>query len=363
MRLFTSILFVLYFQVLTAQLNKPHIVSLSSKSGFLIAHRPFMSHLVQKKSWCFEVTAWRQMNGNDDITKRLRTPLKGLSVEARNFGYNAVLGHAFSVTGYMGFPLMKTKKAFYLDLIIGTGIGYLTKHYDVTTNPLNNAIGSHLNGRVNLKLIASKYFRRWHIGGGIEFMHFSNGSITTPNLGLNSPSLFINTGYNINERLNPAPRSEIEKNPLPQAHALTIELIGSAKEIGAIPYFPKRYPVIAARAGYSYTKNGLWGVDIALDLIHNEANFHKYTDTSFTRSDILQAGIYLGTFLRFYNTQLAFGLGYYVRDNINPEGRLYNRIGYRHYFNKKWFALFNIKANYAKADYFEFGIGYRFLSW
>ena len=125
----------------------------------------------------------------------------------------------------------------------------------------------------------------------------------------------------------------------------------------------KLYPVIATRLGYSYSKAGLWGAEIAVDFIHNESNYHVYHDTTFARTDILQIGLYGGVYIHFYKSQLAFGLGWYARDNINAGGRMYNRIGYRYYFKEKWFALFNVKANYAKADYFEFGIGYKFLTW
>ncbi|MBI3134882.1 MAG: acyloxyacyl hydrolase [Bacteroidetes bacterium] len=345
------------------QTAEPVFFSLSPKEGFLIAHRPAMSHLVRKNAYSFEFAAWQQVINNDEHTQRLRNPLRGISVEYRNFGYDEVLGKAISITGYMVFPLLQTKNNLFVDLTVGTGAGYLSRSYDPVENPLNNAIGSKWNGRVNLKFSVLKYFRTTHLGGGIEFMHFSNGCITTPNLGLNSPSVFLQLGYNVQNRVQAVSRSEIVKTKLPEPNNLTLELITSAKEIGAIPYFPKRYPVLATRLAYTYSKNGLWGAEAAIDVIHNEANFHKYADTTFVRNDILQVGIYAGTFIRFYKSQLAFGLGWYVRDHILAEGRMYNRIGYRYYFKPNWFALFNIKANYAKADYFEFGIGYKFLTW
>ena len=362
MRLLFTCLFITLLRVAQGQQDSPVFFSISPKEGFLIAHRPNMSHLVRENAHGFELAAWKQLTHADPYTQRLRNPLCGASVEFRNFGYNEVLGRAFSMTTYMVFPLLQTKNNAFLDLTLGTGVGYLTRCYDVVENPLNNAIGSKLNGRVNIKLTWLKYRENMHWGAGIEFMHFSNGSITTPNLGLNSPSVFLQMGYNTRMRERAVEKHTIEKLDAAEKHNLAIELIGSVKEIGAIPYFPKRYPVIASRLSYTYSKCGLWGAEIALDVIHNEANFHKYNDTSFVRKDILQVGIYGGAYVQFYKCQVAFGLGWYARDRINAEGRLYNRIGYRYYFKDKWFALFNIKANYAKADYFEFGIGYKFLT-
>jgi hypothetical protein len=350
-------------QGIFAQPGKPDFISISPKTGFLIAHRPFMTHLVRENSYGVELIASYQQKGSDELTQRLNNPLKSFSFEYRNFGYKEVLGSAISFTSYMVFPLFETKNNCFIDFTMGSGIGYLTRCYNAEENPLNNAIGSKLNARVNLKFSITRYFQKTHLGTGIEFMHFSNGSLKTPNLGLNLPSVYLQFGYNITDRVQGVKRTEKLKTNLESPNNLTAELIFTGKEIGAIPYEPKLYPVIAARLAYTYSKRGLWGGEIALDLIHNESNFHKYHDTTFVRKDILQIGIYAGAYIQFYKSQLAFGLGWYARDNINPEGRMYNRIGYRYYFRKNWFALFNVKANYAKADYFEFGIGYKFLTW
>ncbi len=363
MRLWTLAVLTLVNADLIAQLCKPDYISIAPKTGFLIAHRPFMAHLVRENSYGFEISASYQEKGDDILTQRLNNPVRSFSLEFRNFGYEEVLGSAVSVTSYMVFPLYTTKNNCFIDFTMGSGIGYLTRCYNELDNPLNNAIGSKLNARVNLKLSIIRHFQKTHLGAGIEFMHFSNGSLKTPNLGLNLPSVYMQFGYNFTDRIGNVKQNEKPKTNLESPNNLTAELIFTGKEIGAIPYEPKLYPVIATRLGYSYSKAGLWGAEIAVDFIHNESNYHVYHDTTFARTDILQIGLYGGVYIHFYKSQLAFGLGWYARDNINAGGRMYNRIGYRYYFKEKWFALFNVKANYAKADYFEFGIGYKFLTW
>lgn len=358
------LLIIIFIQVahVTAQLQKPDCISFSPKGGFLIAHRPNMSHLLKSNSSGYEFTAWYQVKDSSIHTQRHKNPLYGVSAEIRSFGYKEVLGNAYSITGYMVFPLLQWKQNNFFDLTVGTGIGYLTEKYDKVDNPLNNAIGSHLNGRVNIKLSYLHQFKKTHVGLGIEFMHFSNGSIKTPNLGLNLPSIYVQFGYNFCQRIN---KNSLEKTPINKQksnspHAVNAELILTAKEIGAIPFQPKLYPVIASRFSYTFLPNDFWGFELATDIIHNESNYHKYNDTTFTRNDILQIGLYAGAFIKFYQSELAFGLGYYLRDKINPEASFYNRVGYRFFTQKNIFFLFNIKAHYAKADYFEFGVGYRF---
>lgn len=363
MRLFGLIGLFCVASISFGQLKNPTFFSFSPKGGFMIAHRPFMSHLVRENSYGFELIAWQQDTSHSIITQRLKKPLRGLGIEYRNFGYDEVLGKGISLTEIMVFPMFQTKGNLCLDLAMGAGIGFITKYYNKENNPTNNAIGSHFNARVNIKLSLLKYYTKYHFGGGIEMTHFSNGSVKNPNLGLNSPSLFLQFGYNVNER-NLADKKKYEKSfHLDNQHNLSATFIASAKEIGAIPFQPKLYPVVAGRLAYTYSKRGLWGVELAADFVHNEANFHIYHDTTFVRSDIFQIGFYLGTYVQFYKSQIAFGLGVYARDKIDPVGRIYNRIGYRYYFKENWFGLFTIKANYGKADYIEFGVGYKFLKW
>jgi hypothetical protein len=346
-----------------SQPGKPVFLSLDTKGGFIFAHRPFMSHLVRENSLGFEATIFRQQTGSDQQTLRLGYPLKGLALEFRDFGYDAVLGKAFGMTGFMVFPIWQSKKNLCFDIMAGTGLGYITKHYNKLENPTNNAIGSGLNAKVNVKFSLTKFTAALNFGGGVEFAHYSNGGLKMPNLGLNSPSIFFRAGYNFGERVIPSYQSgdKTVKQEFPRK--LTAEFIFTGKELAAGSTAPQLYPVVAGRLAYTHSNSGLWGAEIALDIIHNEANFHRYTDSTFTRNDILQMGVYAGTYIQFYNAQLAFGLGWYIRDVINPEGVLYNRVGYRYYFCEKWFGVFNVKANYGKADYFEFGIGRRFLKW
>ncbi len=51
--------------------------------------------------------------------------------------------------------------------------------------------------------------------------------------------------------------------------------------------------------------------------------------------------------------------GYYVYYPIEFEGRVYERLGLKYYFNDKWFASVSLKAHAAKAETVAFGIGIR----
>ena len=344
---------------LYSQSEVPLFLTLSTKGGILMAHRPHMAHLVHKNAYGFEVSIAKQQTEHSLESFRGRKPLNGLTFEFRNFGNNDVLGKAFSIIQYQDFPLLQTKNKWFVDYKMGAGIGYLTKFYHKELNPTNNAIGSRFNAKVSFKLELTKYFKKLHFGLGAELSHFSNGAMQTPNLGLNNLSTYFNVGYNFKEReLHDKSESFIMTMELPSAYFL-IEGILTVAEVPPLPLAAKKYPVLAGRFSWVKPLGKTWNYEVALDVVYNESNLHKFYDSSYTAIDVPQVGGYLGMSFNYYKSQIVFGMGYYFVDKINPLGRIYNRVGYRYYFNDKWCGLFNIRANFGRADFFEFGVGYK----
>ncbi len=355
---------VIYLIVLShlsfSQSDTPYFLTLSTKGGFMMAHRPFMEHLIQKNAWGFELNLSKQQADTNYYSVKSHFPLNGVSFEIRNFGYDDVLGYAFSLFQYQNFTVFQTKTNWCLDFKLGTGLAYLTKKYNKFTNPKNNAIGSLINAKVAFKLELNKFFKKTHFGIGLELTHFSNGAMQMPNLGLNGLSSYLNFGYNLNERaINPLKQKTL-KHQFNKTHYWITEGIISMGEVFPIPLDAKKYPIFAGRFSFVKPINRSWNYEVAFDAVYNVSNLHKYYDSTFTAKDVPQFGFYAGMSFNYYKLQIAFGLGYYVMDKINPLGRIYNRIGYRYYFKPNWFTLFNVRANFGKADFFEFGIGYKF---
>ena len=73
----------------------------------------------------------------------------------------------------------------------GLGLGFVQRIYNVETNQLNNAIGSHVNALVDFRLDFSYHSDRNEISFGTEMLHLSNGAIKLPNLGLNYFLLYL----------------------------------------------------------------------------------------------------------------------------------------------------------------------------
>ena len=243
----------------------------------------------------------------------------------------------------------------------------MTKKYNPDSNPKNNAIGSYMNGFVNLSLQWHKYFKNWHIGTSIDFGHFSNSAMKVPNLGLNLPSLTFNVGYDLRQRFRYTWSKleaiecslQNEEYNIRMADHLRLFLIGSAKQ--NIPKYEtvRSRPVIAIMALYSLKVGKRWKLDFGLDAIFNGGNQYHQDTIAHTVGQTLQFGAYVGGSIHYNKAEFAVGLGAYFWSPVHPYGYIYNRLGFRYHFTKKISGLIAIKAHLAVADYLEIGIGYK----
>lgn len=363
--------FLLFFLLVNASFGQrfqqflPTQISLNSKAGFLIAHRSNMSHLPQKNVLGLELEFSRQDLGNNGWADVYKNPLAGVSLQMQDFGNPNVLGQGYAIYAHTTFPIFQGPKFGFLDFRGGTGLAFVTKKYDEVTNKKNIAIGSHLNGYVNLKLQWGKYFEHWHIGAAIEFNHYSNAATKVPNLGLNVPSLVMNLGYDIQQRQLYAPNKrkiDSELYDRRMADHLRIFIMGSAKQNP--PRFSpiKSRPVIGISGLYSMNVGRRWKVDFGLDAFYNDGNRHYLDSSVYTIGETLQFGAFVGSSIHFYNAEFIVGLGAYFYSPVHPYGWFYNRLGFRYHFSDKISGTVAIKAHWGIADYLEFGIGYKLWS-
>ncbi len=96
-----------------------------------------------------------------------------------------ILGWACSMYPYVDFGFWHRQKSSFR-FIIGTGLAYTPKIYDIKKNPLQNALSLTINNHTTFKI---QYERRINIHStlnvGLSLNHMSNGGIQLPNLGLN----------------------------------------------------------------------------------------------------------------------------------------------------------------------------------
>jgi hypothetical protein len=328
------------------------------KSGFLMAHRGVMGHLPREHAWGGEVAFLKRPSGIKNWHHAFNFPTYGIAFYGSTVGNLEVLGSYYGGYGFMEFPFLVRDKSEFTGKV-GCGLGYGTKVFDQEINPKNVAMSTHFNVLISLGMQYRYFFGKNYIVAGVDLTHFSNGSTKVPNLGINLPYLSLGFGRNL------AKAKDVKATtimPAFEEKSWKFKLIGvvSSKEI--YPTNRKNYGIASLSIFATKIFSPKNGWESAVDFIYKSSIKDYKTDFFPVKSvsSIPQVGLYTGYILPLDKMNFILGMGVYLRDVYNPDGRLYHRIGMRYHATKHWSANLVLKSHWAKADYVEYGIGYTF---
>jgi hypothetical protein len=315
----------------------------------------------------YEISLLKATYGRTRWEYMYNYPLIGISYWYSDLGKTKPLGSAHAIFPYINFPLLHNQ-GFNIYFRLGVGLGYLTRKYDRYENFENLAIGSHINGAVNLLFEA-----RWRMGSrlmgaiGVSLMHFSNGSIKQPNYGLNMPGANLAFAY----RLSPSNPYE-RKKLLPELYSfefdgkkfLQLDLnaalgvkdfqstLGNGNQfIVAVIYGNLLWPVsFKSRIGF--------GFDISYDgsdlkLLEARGNSPEHDIY------VVKTGITGAYELAFSKMAIMLNLGINLSGADKSDGYVYEKLALRYEITKSLFGSLTLKALYGKADFLTLGVGYR----
>lgn len=342
------------------QNSGPFSIGLQYKNGFLWAHRETMHHLVEGRNHVIELELSRQDTSGTPSSDLYQYPIKGSSLIFHDYGYRPVLGVSATYSRFTKFPIYQSKKWGFVDFRLGQGISYITEKYDDFENKKNIAIGSHINGFVNLQFSWMKQFDHFYLGAGVDFSHISNARLKTPNQGLNTLTAFATAGYNISPRkVYEKPKYQGDLSDVRTFNKWHFHFIFGLKQNLPDHFDARNFGVAALQGLYRKNVSLLWDFEAGIDIVYNEANRWYKEIEPVPAYQALLVGGYSGMALSFYRSQIYFGLGVYGLNMINPDGWVYNRVGIRLLSNEKWNFSIGIKAHVGVADYLEWGLGYR----
>jgi hypothetical protein len=325
------------------------------RNGYLAPHRAIMDHLPNESVFSGELSYFLELKDTNSWANFYDKPRIGITGFFNQTGNTAILGYAFGAFAFGELPFFRTTHLS-LNARVGTGIAVVTKVFDQNTNPKNNAISSHLNGTVVLGMNFQYEKNLNRFGLGAEMSHISNGSAKLPNLGLNYPFLSLSYGRLIGE-FDPKKREKVvTKNGFPWQ--IGVNGIFSWKEV--FPVTGKKYPIYGLNVFTRRIFNPKFGVEVALDGIYKTTIKDYLPEFKKKPMDEFQVGLFAGYVLSFDRLTTLVGMGGYLRDKYLPEDRYYHRLGIRYQFKSNLQLGWTLKANWGKADYWEWSIGYVF---
>lgn len=340
--------------------DKDFILSAQGHYGFIISHRSSMASLIKGHVYGGEINYLFRTNGNKPWQQLYKYPDFGICMFHLDLANPQQLGTLEAIYPYTNLRLNKLNKKINVNLRLGVGLAFVTKPFDRLTNHKNIAIGSHLNGFVNLRLSTSYMLSdAWGINAGVGLTHASNGAAKTPNLGLNMATINLGIGYAFGNRC-----FEYRKDSIPPCCKVwKISIIGvtGVKELeqpGGRKYMAFGLQTMALRT-LNY-KNKLGG---GIEFTYNNATRTEWLSDSVsnpTFDQMIQIGSKVCYAFVIDKLSLPVEFGVYVYKKQHTNGMFFHRIGLRYMLTKHVIANISLLTHFAKADYFEGGFGYEF---
>lgn len=334
--------------------------------GFLLSHHleleKFKAHFP-----ALEISLQKATFGSHRWEKEYDYPLIGISFWTSNLGGFKEIGNAYAIFPYINFPLFRKKESS-LNFRIGLGLGYLGNKFDSKTNYKNFAIGSHYNIAANLQMeFRHSISKRLTFGGGLALTHFSNGSLKTPNYGLNIITADIFITYFLHN-----PKRYGGRMVLPELFPyefdgrkyleVNMSFIVSNKDMRQV--LGKRFMVYATFANImkriSYKSKFGLGIDLTADQSEKYYLEQSITDEGTLQGSYVKTGISAAYELMISRMSILFNLGMYVSGKERRNGDAFQRLTLKYAINKSLFTNIILTTNTGKADYIGIGLGYRF---
>ena len=340
------------------------IVRIMPHFGMVLPHHEDMVYFVNDFSYGLDLNIGLTKY-NQEWYQYLNYPEVGFGLFYNTFGNSQIYGEGITAYSYIQSNLVRGER-FSLNTKVGAGLGYVTRPFNIESNPYNHVFGSHLNVFINMGVLA-KYRISSHWSASLNFAinHLSNGATKKPNHGINTLTCGFGVEYSLNGLHRPYTTERVRA---PHSNARDFVFVASYGRSQRSPYKPENYPAVTFNVNHLWwiSKKTAWGVGV--DGIYYGAAPFEYViveeqyateQYDFTAADKLYGGIFGSYNFRFNRTQLYAHIGVYVVYKTTPAQLVYPRMGVRQALFKNIYANVSIKASFFKAEFIEFGLGYR----
>ncbi len=336
-----------------------------------------------KPGYVLELSYGTKLNGSKDWHQYYKYPKFFVSTF---IGYpgNEEYGYFIGLVPQFLFDRDLSEKWSYYTKI-GVGITYHTNSYDRNDNPLNMLVGSAITGMGSLEFgFEYDINNKSSIGAALGIIHFSNGHVQLPNLGMNFPVINLNYTYQFKDYPEFEEIYNNDKINKPWNFFVTIgvglhEFGSSTKPTNGLKYLVQDYSF-----GFSKRTSQIHKFSLGVNVLHYNS-FNKFIiyqeldiGDPFLQSSVVgifgahefkfgRFGFYselgIDIYKPFYRYSVSmYGAKYGVKDFIKAINS--NKMGLRYDYIKtdKFCATagINLKVNMAQADFIEILTSFEF---
>lgn len=308
----------------------------------------------------FELSFQKQTYGKQYWQAYFNYPTIGFSAFYSNLGNIDIIGKAYALYPFINFPLNKSKTNTF-SFRMGVGLGYLTNKYHPTENFHNTSIGSNVNAAISLTFEYKRYLsERYKISVFAGLTHFSNGSSTEPNNGLNIINAGLSATYLLKDAEEYIPKQYSQqdfKKIKPEFY------IGLSYGTKRILVFQENYTSVFNLEFYILDRiSNLSKIGFGLDLVYDATdniyvkNYYGYNFEP-TFLQLLKPGIGLAYELLMGDASFLFNFGYHPYGLDMSYGRWYQKLALKVDVGKYIFGKITLNTHFGAADFIGFGIG------
>lgn len=325
--------------------------------SILMAHRPNLQGYPTAHFAMYELNVGKKVSGARSWHQLYHFPFVGMSLFYSTLGNNKYTGSAAAVLAYIQFPYARFKKS-QINFKLALGPGWVEKKFDRINNYKNLVSGTHLNAAIQLtQSYEWQLSKRQFLSMGICLTHFSNGAFKLPNLGINLAGLQLGYHFQLNEHK----QTLIDTSKFEKKINYVLAYSFGIKQV--YPVLGKQFFLsnFSATIFNNFKEKGSVGLlfDIFKDAsVYNQMKYDE--DSTNNDKTNLQLGIGGVYEVAIDRVRIPLAAGFYVYNNYKVLPVMYLKFGLNYYITKQIHVSFNLKSHYAKADYFSYGVGYRF---
>ena len=333
--------------------GKPIIYSDSLTSKSL--SQPFMAG-----SYRFGV----QTNGERHQDQYFGFPKYGLGLFHVNLNHKDTLGNPWAFYMFYNAPIFRQGK-FQLNWDGGVGLAWNFAKFDSITNPQNDLVGSSFTAYFSFALNAEyRISPRISVNAGVNFIHFSNGTLQTPNKGMNLYAANLGLSYYFQMKpqssFKPAELKKVPSTKIVKSNELDLTMAIGGKATRSEYGMGPKYFTASSTLDFYHRYHWVGKYGAGLDWFYDTSLKEDYTEMV-SSSKYMFVGAHLGHELMISKFTFVTHLGTYFYKGTQAKGAFFFRLGIKYYIIPELYTSISLKTvNGFKADYIEWGMGYRF---
>jgi hypothetical protein len=337
--------------------NTNLLVEARGSYSILMAHRPNLEGYPNTHFGMYEISVGKKVSGSEAWHSLYHFPNIGASIFYSDIGKNKYTGSAMAGFAYIQFPYMRFKNSNF-NFKLALGPGWIEKKFDRVNNYKNVVTGTHLNAAIQLtQSYEWRITNHQNLSIGLCLTHFSNGAFKLPNLGINLVGIQLAYQLKFNEK----EAVVIDRSSFEKRFKYTIAYSAGLKQV--YPVLGKQYFLsnFSAFAMYNYHEKGSAG--FVIDIFKDASVLHQMKfDTDSSNNNKTNVQLALGAVYEVEIGKFTIPLmaGFYTFNNYKDLPFMYLKFALNYYLTKNINVSFSLKSHFAKADFFSYGLGYRF---